>query len=302
MSRAGSPANVDGTEDGPEDGRTHGRAHEPAGVSADVIPLAIVIESARAERVAEAAALAARTGLPVLSSDALTDGTAAARHYVVVTRDALELAPAHRGRVRPGRGERAYRDVGARVDLGGIDPRKAAGERSRKQPLGRAIGASCERVVDATAGFGQDARRLASMGCQVIAIEREPVIAALLADGLRRAAEDAATRELIGDRIELREGDALSLLPGIDPPPDAVYLDPMFPPRRKSSALARKSIMLLREVVAQPDDPEALFAAARTASRRVIVKRPPEAPPIAGGVTFEVRTKLARYDVYVRAE
>ncbi len=61
----------------------------------------------------------------------------------------------------------------------GLRRRVAAG---RDQPLARAIGISQGRlrVVDATAGFGRDAFVLAALGCQVRALEREPILAALL--------------------------------------------------------------------------------------------------------------------------
>ncbi|GHM54843.1 hypothetical protein ECZU51_35130 [Escherichia coli] len=40
-------------------------------------------------------------------------------------------------------------------------------------------------VVDATAGLGRDAFVLASVGCRVRMLERNPVVAALLDDGPR---------------------------------------------------------------------------------------------------------------------
>lgn len=42
-------------------------------------------------------------------------------------------------------------------------------------------------VVDATAGLGRDAFVLASVGCRVRMLERNPVVAALLDDGWRAA-------------------------------------------------------------------------------------------------------------------
>lgn len=43
------------------------------------------------------------------------------------------------------------------------------------------------RVLDATAGLGRDGFVLASLGCEVTLVERQPLIAALLEDGLERA-------------------------------------------------------------------------------------------------------------------
>lgn len=46
-------------------------------------------------------------------------------------------------------------------------------------------------VLDGTAGLGRDAFVLASLGCKVQMVERHPVVAALLDDGLMRAKLDA---------------------------------------------------------------------------------------------------------------
>jgi hypothetical protein len=63
-----------------------------------------------------------------------------------------------------------------RRDLGGSDL------------LRRAMGRKVYSVIDATAGFGGDAIHLARIGLKVIAIERCPTVAALLADALARVA------------------------------------------------------------------------------------------------------------------
>lgn len=56
-----------------------------------------------------------------------------------------------------------------------------------RDPLIRALGRRGRRVVDATAGLGGDCVHLAWIGERVVAIERHPVVAALLADALARA-------------------------------------------------------------------------------------------------------------------
>jgi 16S rRNA (guanine1516-N2)-methyltransferase len=271
----------------------------------DGVPLAIVIETARDERVAEGERLAAELGLPILSSRDLTRRTASADLLLVLTREALLVAASHRGRARPGRGEQAYREKGVRVDLGGLNPRPGAGGLSRKQPIARAVGRESGRVIDGTAGFGQDARLLAAMGYVVLATERSPVLHALLQDGLRRAAEDPPLRELLGDRLTAwpEAADVRTVLAAREaagePPPDAVYLDPMFPPRRKESALARKSVRMIRALVGADQDAGEVLAAVRQRVRRVVVKRPPDAQPVAEDATLTVASKLARYDVYI---
>jgi 16S rRNA (guanine1516-N2)-methyltransferase len=101
-------------------------------------------------------------------------------------------------------------------------------------------------------------------------------------------------------RLTFVEGDAAAILG--EQSVDAVLVDPMFPPKRKSSALARKDVRLLRAAVGDDPDADRLFAAARRAARiRVAVKRADDSPDIAGApapdLRFEGRT--ARFDVYL---
>jgi 16S rRNA (guanine1516-N2)-methyltransferase len=194
---------------------------------------------------------------------------------------------------------------GVLVDFRSIDLRTGTGNLSRRQPLGRAFGRETRTVVDATAGLGHDAALLACMGYHVTAIERSPIIAALLSDGIRRAACDEALRKLLVPHLRLRVGDAREILANqssaVDRP-DAVFLDPIFPAKRKASALPKKSIRLVRRLVGDDADAGELFTAAiRAAERRVVVKRPHHAPPLGGEPAFTISAKLVRYDVYITA-
>jgi 16S rRNA (guanine1516-N2)-methyltransferase len=186
---------------------------------------------------------------------------------------------------------------GVRSDFTGFDLRVATGNRSRRQPLGRAIGKDTESIVDATAGLGYDSILLAAMGCRVTAVERLPILAALFEDGLRRALELPQWVDII-DRIRLVVADAKEYLQHVESPPDAIYLDPMFPPKRKA-ALPPKRIRMVREIVGDDDDAVELLATARRTARRVVVKRPSHAPPVAEDRSQKIETKLVRYDVYV---
>ena len=154
-------------------------------------------------------------------------------------------------------------------------------------------------VLDATAGLGRDAFVLANLGCEVTLIERHPLIAALLEDGLLRAQGDTLVGP-IAARMHLSGGDAIVLMRqwGKDVP-QVVYLDPMFPHRDKS-ALVKKEMRLFRPLVGDDDDACALLEAALAlASHRVVVKRPRKAPAIGGvapGYTLEGNS--SRFDIY----
>lgn len=154
-------------------------------------------------------------------------------------------------------------------------------------------------VVDATAGLGRDAFVLAQLGCSVTLIERNPLVAALLEDGLQRAASDAEVATIVG-RMRLVCGDAIALMSAWgDEAPQVVYLDPMFPHRDKS-ALVKKEMRLFRPVVGDDDDAPALLEAALAlATHRVVVKRARKAPAIAGPKpTLVLEGNSSRFDIY----
>lgn len=173
-----------------------------------------------------------------------------------------------------------------------------------REALLRAIGPVKARphVLDATAGLGRETMLLACAGFRVTACERAPILAALLEDGLRRAAEgDATLGGIIRERISFHHGDACACLGTMPTVPDVVYLDPMFPPRRKS-ALVKKEMRLVRLAVGEgAEDAARIVEAARTAGvGRVVVKRPPDAPPLVEAPSHALHERTIRFDVYDR--
>ena len=167
-------------------------------------------------------------------------------------------------------------------------------------PLIRAMGKKARQIVDATAGMGQDCFALAVFGFSVVAIERSDKIAALLKDALQRAQTDDELNELLGDRLQVVPGDAIKELKRMAPAPEVVYLDPMYPPKRKKSALAKKEMQVLRALVGDDDDAQLLFEVARSIARdRVVVKRPIYAEPISPEPSMSYESKLVRFDVYL---
>lgn len=167
---------------------------------------------------------------------------------------------------------------------------KAAGLRGSVRPT----------VLDATAGLGRDAFVLAALGCRVTMVERQPVIAALLADGLERARQAGGEVAVIADRMQLLQADAITAMTGWgEQLPQVIHLDPMFPHRDKS-ALVKKEMRIFRPLAGDDTDAPALLAAALgLASHRVVVKRPRKAPAIAGRApSAELSGQSSRYDIY----
>jgi len=175
----------------------------------------------------------------------------------------------------------------------------------RGQAIAKAIGMKSganPTVVDATAGLGRDAFILASLGAQVTMIERSPILAALLEDGLNRMATEPELADIANTQLRLVHADAREWLlqqASTDDRPEVIYLDPMYPHRSKS-ALVKKEMRALRALVGDDEDSALLLQAARQcATKRVVVKRPKGAPLVGDAKpSGNVQSKNTRYDIY----
>lgn len=192
--------------------------------------------------------------------------------------------------------------VGVDFTAGASDFRRSHGG---GELIVKAVGgsrANLPTVLDATAGLGRDSFVLASRGYRVAMCERVPVIAALLADGLRRACEGADGEvAAITGRMQLHAGNAMDYLRdcGEQQRPDVVVIDPMFPASRKS-ALVKKEMQAFQAVVGADSDSEQLLdVALATARHRVVVKRPRKGEWMGNRKPgFAVSGKAVRFDVY----
>ncbi len=131
-------------------------------------------------------------------------------------------------------------------------------------------------------------------------IEHNPVIALLLKDALERGMENDALRPILS-RMELLEGESTELLGKLDFVPDIIYLDPMFPEKKKSG-LAKKKLQLLQNLENPCDEErELLQAAIDTGAQKIIIKRPPQGPFLAGvKPSHSLTRKAVRFDIIVK--
>ena len=226
------------------------------------------------------------------------------------------------------RDERGLALVGAgmelRVDFAEMLPRV------RQDRLGHELLVRAARVkgvehpvaLDATAGLGEDSFLLAAAGFEVELYERDASVAALLRDGLDRAAGEPELASIVC-RMHLHEGDSITALgrlssevepraAGADSPvqdveavpahPDVIYLDPMFPARSKSAAVKKKA-QLMQQLEEPCTDEEAcalVRAALAARPRKVVIKRPLKGAHLAGvKPAYSVEGRAIRFDVLV---
>ena len=175
------------------------------------------------------------------------------------------------------------------------------------------------RVFDATLGLGRDSLILASHCGTLVGIERNPIVYCLVKDAYLRAQQTIELAALL-EKIVFLQGDAkLHLDAKIqmnEQKPfddqaldhfDVIYLDPMFPARKKS-ALVKKNMQVLHALFAdaRPElaearpDAESLFLSAKVAAQKsVIVKRPLHGDFLAGAKpSHSLAGKDSRYDIY----
>jgi len=252
--------------------------------------VALAVAATEPALVEQAQALAARLQLPWHPVPELE--TEKVRQYLLCTPDGLVLQQT--GRKRPG-------PIRADFVSGAVAHRRLYGG-GKGQLIAKACGikgALRPSIADVTAGLGRDAFVLATLGCEVILFERSPVVHALLADGLARAA-DSEVADIIA-RMQLFAADARDWLRAqpAQQVPQVIHLDPMFPHSDKS-AQVKKEMLAFRDLVGADGDAAELLAAALAAKPcRVVVKRPRKAPSIEGPEpSYRLEGKSGRYDIY----
>jgi 16S rRNA (guanine1516-N2)-methyltransferase len=194
-------------------------------------------------------------------------------------------------------------NVQLRVDFAGgaIGYRFRRGS-ARAHPLVKAAGFRKDRtptVVDATAGLGRDSFLLASVGANVVMLERSAQVHALLSDALARASASSSDLAEVVARMTLIHGDAKDHLPKLRP--DVVIVDPMHPPRQ-NSALVKQEMRLLSGIVGADEDSQELMQVALASAReRVVLKWPLRAAALLESLkpSHQFAGKTVRYEVFL---
>lgn len=170
-----------------------------------------------------------------------------------------------------------------------------------------------KKIWDLTAGLAVDSILLAQAGFEVRALERNKSLIVLLRQAYRtyqtilsmsqqmspsqkiqyRALNHTSFDWANSDKFLIQSHEEKSL-------PDVIYYDPMYPAKNKT-ALPSKEMQVLRELNGMnEEDPEIVINALRLNVKRVVVKRPLKADVLLEKPTFQLSSKLVRYDVYAR--
>lgn len=155
------------------------------------------------------------------------------------------------------------------------------------------------KVADLTAGLGIDSFTLASCGHTLYAVEQNPMVYWLLYDGLQRAKQDPQSP---AHRITLWHGNNINFIDKLNQLDiDVIYLDPMFPERKKS-AKVKKNMQLLHQVVGhQISQDDALLAQMLKIKpcKKIVVKRPAKGDFLNHSKPTSQRIgKSSRFDIY----
>jgi len=172
-----------------------------------------------------------------------------------------------------------------------------------KQPIVQAMGIKHSQrptILDCTAGLGRDAYIFASLGCKVWLTERNPIVAVLLKDALRRAQQHPQTATLFQESMLFAGSTILEAQKKLPKAPEVIYMDPMYPePSSKRTAKVKKEMQLLRYLVKADEDSALWLAIARKWAKKVVVKRPDWADPIATDMSGSTQSKGHRFDIYL---
>ena len=195
--------------------------------------------------------------------------------------------------------ETAGLKVAIRYDSAAMLHRRHGGQ---NELLGRAVGVKNDRhpiVFDATGGLGRDAFVLADLGCRVTLCEQTPALAWLLQDAIlcAQVSRHEAVRDAAG-RMTVHAGNSEAQSLGAA---TVIYIDPMFPERKKAAAV-KKEAMMLQYLSASNDGGASLMNwASQQAVDRIVVKRPVKAPVLGERkASFSLSGKSVRFDVFVR--
>jgi 16S rRNA (guanine1516-N2)-methyltransferase len=164
-----------------------------------------------------------------------------------------------------------------------------------KEVLARAVGIKSglrPKILDLTGGLLGDTLLFLSFGCEVITLERHPIIQVLIKSALNNAKHPAL------ERLTFFTKDAATFLKS-SPACEIVYFDPMYEDANER-ALPKKEMRIFRHFVGGDGDALEVFDLARNLTpKRLVFKRPRHSVTLAAKPDIQFEGKATRYDVYL---
>lgn len=164
-----------------------------------------------------------------------------------------------------------------------------------KELLAKAVGVKGgvrPKILDLTGGMLGDTLLFLSFGCEVVTLERHPIIAFLIRSALQNAHHPALSR------LTFINQDAKAYLEQ-NPPVEVIFFDPMFEDSNER-ALPKKEMRIFRHFVGADQDAKTVFKTARNLeAKRLVVKRPRLSVELDEKPQIVFEGKATRYDVYL---
>ena len=155
-------------------------------------------------------------------------------------------------------------------------------------------------ILDTTAGLGRDSFILASQGCYITMIERNPIIYILLNNALKNSINNSNLKNII-KKMNLIYNDSINfLLHNKIENIDIIYIDTMFPKTNKDR-LVKKNMQIFQNIIENDtDDKELLNISLKQNVKKVIVKRLLKMNYINNlKPNFEIKGTKIRFDIYI---
>lgn len=163
-----------------------------------------------------------------------------------------------------------------------------------KELLAKAIGVKSgvrPKVLDLTGGLLGDTLLFLSFGCEVVTLERNPIISFLIQSALKNSKHPALSR------LTFFPQDAVTYL-NSNPQTDVIFFDPMFEDANER-ALPKKEMRIFRNYVGADQDALEVFKLARSLKpKRLVIKRPRLSVELGEVASVKFAGKATRYDVY----
>ena len=180
--------------------------------------------------------------------------------------------------------------------------------RGKQEPISKTLGLSKRPlngvVIDTTAGLGRDSIIMTKLGCQVMMLERELLLACVVQQALEFAKIEPWFQEIPGS-CEIHAIEAEHFIQQQSQLPIAAfYCDPMFTHKANKSANNKRLIQALQHLCHQDEQyplDEFLLQHLKP-GQRLVVKRAPHTNPLPQHLNFQIKGKAFRFDIHYRPE